>query len=427
MDPSAYRKGLLERKYEEHFEQAEQLRRDDRKQRAATRYEKAADVLEKLDETDDTDRSEEIERLQRAASILQRGEDLSTYMNQDATATGQSQSEDETGGSPEAEEATEDEEAVRRRIQSFISETDTTWADIGGLEDVVTQLKRSVALGAVGNKPSAVSATDRILLFGPPGTGKTLLASAVAGSLDATFFQVELGNLLSKYYGESSKQISALFEVAEELSPSVIFLDEVDSLTQSRDGGMNDTSRRVLDTLLAELDGLDKSNDSFVLTLAATNTPWSLDSAIRSRFPQRIMVPLPDVDAATDIVKIHTVGGGVSFTGDPSAFIPGGGEPRQTTSVPRAIAAECVRDGYTGRDLEAHCQRSVSNMVYRENPALESLVDDSLAHLRDHDLEVGPIVPADVIAAFESTTPSIPEDDVADHYEWNQEYGSFET
>jgi SpoVK/Ycf46/Vps4 family AAA+-type ATPase len=116
---------------------------------------------------------------------------------------------------------------------------------------------------------------------GPPGTGKTLLAAATAGNLEATFFNVKVSSLLSKYFGESTKLISALYSVARRLSPAVIFLDEFESLTPSRGSGESGSERRIVSTLLAELDGLQgKDDDSFVMTICATNLPWLLDLAI---------------------------------------------------------------------------------------------------------------------------------------------------
>ncbi len=423
MTHDAYRIEILREQYEDSFESAQEHRSEGRKQAAARAYADAAETLAKLDEASDSDRAHQVQRLERAAEILERGEDLEDHFKRNQEPAGGS-GPSAGGGGPPPGGGDEDGEEMRAQMESFIAETSTTWQDIGGLDDVQHDMKRAVALGSIADKPDAVTGTERILLFGPPGTGKTLLASAVAGSLDATFFKIELGNLLSKWYGESSKQISALFETAAELSPSVVFVDEVDSLAGSRDGDMNETSRRVLDTLLAELDGVEKGSDDFVLTLAATNTPWHLDSAIRSRFPKRIHVPLPDVDAATEIIRIHTVHGGVGFDGHPSAFVDDPQQARGADTPERAIAKRCVDHGYTGRDMEALCSAAVNNMVTRNNPDLARLVDDSVKRLRSHSLEVGRIQPQDVAHAFATTSPSLPEEDVARFYDWDDEYGS---
>lgn len=433
MNPDAYRIEILRERYEEHFETAQNRRQNGTKREAARYFDRAADTLAELADAEGTDRETQIGRLQRAADILRSGEDLEEHFtdgqrrssegrNPSSSSTGDG--DDDVGGNETRRGGEDEDDEIRQRMESFICETQTTWDDIGGLEDVQRDLKRAIALGSIQDTPDAVSASDRILLFGPPGTGKTLLASAVAGSIDANFFQVELGNLLSKWYGESSKQISALFETAADLSPSVIFLDEVDSLTQSRNSNMSETSRRVLDTLLAELDGVEKSTDSFVLTLAATNTPWALDSAIRSRFPRRVHVPLPDETAATEIVRIHTVDGGVDFDGHPHEFAPDPSPAADATEPVASIAHKCVDDGYTGRDIEALCRGAVNNMIARRNPDLEGLVDRSVEYLRSHSLDIGSIRPRDVHRAFEATTPSLDESAVARFYDWDTEYGS---
>lgn len=424
-DEDRYRAEILQQQYEDYFRKAQARRHGDGTGREAARYyERAAHALERLAAAKNEDRSDDVEDLRRASALLRRGKDLARFFDDGLDSSRKAADDRESEPVLESDRSGEGDDEIRGRIESFICETDTTWADIGGLEGVKVRLKRAIALGAVDGKPEAVSATDRILLFGPPGTGKTLLASAVAGSLDATFFQVELGNLLSKYYGESSKQISALFDVAEELSPSVLFLDEVDSLTQSRDKELDDTSRRVLDTLLAELDGVVKADDAFVMVLAATNTPWDLDSAIRSRFPQRIHVPLPDVDAATEIVRIHTVHGGVDFAGRPGEFVTDDLDVRDCPDVPSAIARQCVDRGYTGRDIGALCREAIDGMVARHNPALPRLADESIERLQEHDLETGPIVTRDVERAFEATRAALPESEIEDFHEWDAKYGS---
>lgn len=309
-------------------------------------------------------------------------------------------------------------------MEEFVTETDTTWDDIGGHDEKIQTLKRTIALGSIGDKPDAVAPGGQILLYGPPGTGKTLMASAVAGALDATFFQVEASNVLSKWYGESSEKVSKLFEAARTASPSVIFLDEVDSLAQSRDGEMHETSRRVLDTLLGELDGIEKESDDFVLTLAATNTPWDLDPAIRSRFPQRIYVPLPDREAATDIVRIHTIEGDVTFAEPAEAYLPIEVDGISVPSPADAIGYRSVKAGYTGRDIEALCTNAIHNMVSRANPDLDALVDRSVRDLTSNSLGVEPLKPGDFDHAFDVTPSSIPSRGIDRYKEWKAQYGS---
>lgn len=131
-----------------------------------------------------------------------------------------------------------------------------------------------------------------ILLYGPPGTGKSLLAKACATECSATFFSVSSSDLISKYVGESEKLVRSLFEMARSQKPSIIFIDEVDSLTGARNDQENESTKRVKTEFLVQMQGktykigVGKDDDG-ILVLGATNIPWGLDSAIRRRFEKR--------------------------------------------------------------------------------------------------------------------------------------------
>jgi len=186
--------------------------------------------------------------------------------------------------------------------QTVVSERPTVrWSDIVGATDAKAALKEAIVLPLRfpdAYRSAQLRPWSGILLYGPPGTGKTLLAKAAAAESDATFFAVSASAILSKWLGESSRRIRELFDEARRRAPSVIFVDEVDSMLTERrddDGG----KRQVKTEFFVQMDGMHTTAvaDARVLVLGATNVPWSLDEAALRRFEQRIYVPLPTDDA----------------------------------------------------------------------------------------------------------------------------------
>jgi len=226
-----------------------------------------------------------------------------------------------------------------------------TWKDLGGLgalkqeliEAVEWPIKRPEKFRQMGIRPP-----KGILLYGPPGTGKTMIAQAIANETNANFISVRGPQMLSKWVGESEKAIREIFRKARQVSPAIIFFDELDSIAPMR--GMDDGSRvmeRVVNQLLAELDGLEELKD--VVVIAATNRPDILDPALlrSGRFDRMLMVGAPDKSGRYEILKIHT------------ALMP------NSEDVNLDELAE-LTEGYVGSDLDSLC-REAAMLALRED------------------------------------------------------------
>jgi transitional endoplasmic reticulum ATPase len=218
------------------------------------------------------------------------------------------------------------------------------WDDIGGLDEAKRELRDGIELPLrhpesferLGIRPA-----KGFLLFGPPGTGKTLLAKAVAREAEANFIATKSSDLLSKWYGESERQVARLFQRARQVAPTVIFIDEIDSMAPARGGGMGEpaVTERVVNTLLAEMDGLEELRG--VVVIAASNRPALLDPALLrpGRFDDLIYVPVPEEEGRLHILKIHT------------RDMPLGDDVDLGSIAERS-------DGYTGADLEDIVRRA---------------------------------------------------------------------
>jgi transitional endoplasmic reticulum ATPase len=229
--------------------------------------------------------------------------------------------------------------------ETVVESVNVTWDDIGGLDNIKQELKETVeypVLHPDQYTKFGLSPSKGVLFFGPPGTGKTLLAKAVATEVSANFISVKGPELLSMWYGESESNIRDIFDKARAAAPTVVFLDELDSIAKARGGNMGDAggaSDRVVNQLLTEMDGMNAKKNVFII--GATNRPDQIDPAILrpGRLDQLIYVPLPDEEGRLSILSAQL---------------------RKTPLEPgldlRAIAK--LTNGFTGADLSYIVQRA---------------------------------------------------------------------
>ncbi|CAF3537481.1 unnamed protein product [Rotaria socialis] len=198
----------------------------------------------------------------------------------------------------------------KRIMQKFegniVTDPNVKFEDVVGLKQAKTALQEAVILPVKfpklfkdKRKPWA-----GILLYGPPGTGKSYLAKAIATECKSTFMSVSSSDLLSRWLGEAEKSVRGVFELARDRQPCIIFIDEIDALCGQRNDTESESSRRVKTEFLVQMQGVG-NNNAGVLVLAATNIPWSLDTAIRRRFEKRIYIPLPGVNERAAMFKTH--------------------------------------------------------------------------------------------------------------------------
>jgi len=385
---------------------AEKAMEDEDYPTAADAFLKAGRAMGKLAEVTENEKLKE-KRIILAKNYMQVGKKLEKGVIPIKSKKEHKTSEEVYSDTAKTE--SEEEEFEKYIEQNIITTSGIAWDDIGGLDSVKQTIKESVVLSIIEEKPEAIKPWKGILLFGPPGTGKTLLAAATAGSLNATFFNVKVGQILSKYFGESSKLVSALYRVGRRKAPSIIFLDEFDSIALSRFGEVAESSRRVLSTLLSELDGLqDKDSGSYILTMAATNTPWDIDKAVLSRFPKRIYIPLPDKEACKEIIKINIIKEGLGFD----------------EQILEQVADKCTEKLFAGRDIATLCNNAIWNMVRSENPALSSLADKPVDAIRKYKLKTRKLTIEDFESSFESMKGAVKEQDIEEYEKWAKEYGS---
>lgn len=284
-------------------------------------------------------------------------------------------------------------------IQSEILMVNTgvTWDDIAGLEDAKQAVKEAIMLPMV--HPELFTGLREpprgVLFFGPPGTGKTMIAKALAtfaSESGCTFFNISASSILSKWVGEGEKLVRALFCLARVKSPSIIFIDEIDSLLTKRGDTDHESSRRVKTEFLLQFEGVSSGTER-ILILGSTNRPQDLDEAAKRRFTRRIYIPLPDPETRRSLVEIMLKKAANDVTED---------EMAKTVEM---------TDGYSCADITTLLRESA--MV----PLRECKFNAG------EKVVVRPLSFSDIQKAAKLIRPSVSPSSITEYVEWNNQFG----
>ncbi|XP_012474044.1 uncharacterized protein LOC105790816 isoform X1 [Gossypium raimondii] len=296
------------------------------------------------------------------------------------------------------------------------SDIGVSFDDIGALENVKDTLKELVMLPLqrpeLFCKGQLTKPSKGILLFGPPGTGKTMLAKAVATEAGANFINISMSSITSKWFGEGEKYVKAVFSLASKIAPSVIFVDEVDSMLGRRENpGEHEAMRKMKNEFMVNWDGLRTKDKERVLVLAATNRPFDLDEAVIRRLPRRLMVNLPDAPNREKILRVILAKEELSPNVDLEAIAN-------------------MTDGYSGSDLKnlcvtaAHCpireilekEKKERALAAAESRPLPSLYNS--ADIRSLEMDDFKYAHEQVCASVSSESTNMNE-----LLQWNELYG----
>ncbi len=253
---------------------------------------------------------------------------------------------------PETQVSLSDKPASTEKVRSIPR---VSYEDIGGLDEEIARVREMIELPL--RHPEifdklGIEAPKGVLLHGPPGTGKTLLAKAVASETFANFVSIGGPEIVSKFYGESEERLREIFTEAEENAPSIIFIDEIDSIAPKRDEVQGELERRIVAQLLSTMDGLEARGK--VVVIGATNRANALDPALRrpGRFDREIEIGIPDRNDRRAILEIHTRGMPLEDDVDLDRMAD-------------------LTHGYAGADLAALCKEAAMNSLRRLLPRID--------------------------------------------------------
>jgi len=319
------------------------------------------------------------------------------------------------------------ENEFERRLLSEVippNELDIKFEDIGALDEVKRTLQELVMLPLqrpeLFSKGNLTNPCKGILLFGPPGTGKTMLAKAVATQSGANFINISMSSIASKWFGEGEKYVKAAFTLASKIAPTVIFVDEVDSILGKRDRpGEHEAMRKIKNEFMSNWDGLRTKSNERVLVMGATNRPFDLDDAVLRRLPRRIMVDLPSAENRIKILKVILKNEDLSsdFDFEKLSFMTEGFSGSDLKNLCIAAAYQPIRE-----ILEREKQEKENNKK-TENETMEK--DVSMISAEQKEAEIRPLRISDFEKSLKEISASVSEEafSIGELRKWNEIYG----
>jgi vacuolar protein-sorting-associated protein 4 len=364
-----------------------------------------------------------------ATKAMLDGVHISSRADNDDNHDNDAKKEDKIIVNADLDNNNDDIDEFEQSLMSCIVREDpnVSWNDVCGLQIAKAQLKEAVILPM--KYPQLFTGKRQpwrgILLYGPPGTGKSYLAKAVATEANSTFFSVSSSDLVSKFQGESEKLVRALFELARKESPSVVFIDEIDSLCSARNSNEGDNSKRIKTEFLVQMQGVGKIMEG-VLVLGATNDPSSIDPAMRRRFQKRIYISLPNDGARADMFQNNLHGTPNLLTEEDFvrlSSITSGYSGDDIKNVVRDALMEPLREALTSNYFVYEEDQDGNAWWFPCTRETEGCREVSMHELPDDQVQCASVCVAHFLTSLMKTKPTVGQSELVAYEDWTRQFG----